>query len=113
MVQRVAIPLREFLDPTSHILDLSYLPLSFMSFYVKIKNVTLAAHATGEGDDNLSQLHGPSEDLGPDKLLELHVARVGPMSQGPDVGPEVTVLVGNKGKQTRFPLLKTGGQAKT
>ena len=113
MVQRVAIPLREFLDPTSHILDLSYLPLSFMSFYVKIKNVTLAAHATGEEDDYLSQLRGPSEDLGPDKLLELHVARVGPMNQGPDVGPKVTVLVGNKGTQTRFPLLKTGGQAKT
>lgn len=34
------------------------------------------------------------------------------MSQGPDVGPEITVLVGNKGKQTRFPLLTTGGQAK-
>ena len=35
------------------------------------------------------------------------------MSQGPDVGSEVTVLVGNKGEQTRFPLLKTGGQAET
>ena len=35
------------------------------------------------------------------------------MSQTPDVRPEVTALVGNKGKQTRFPLLKTGGQAKT
>lgn len=84
-----------------------------MSFYVKIKSVTLTAHAPGEGDDYLSQLHGPSEDLGPDKLPELHVLRVGPMSQGPDVRPEVTALVGNKGKQTRFPLLETGGQAKT
>ena len=60
------MPLRECLDPTFHILYLPYLPLSFMSLHVKIKNVTLAAHAPGEGDDCLSQLHGPSEDLGPD-----------------------------------------------
>lgn len=35
------------------------------------------------------------------------------MSQGPDVRPEVTALVGNKGSRSKIPLLETGGQAKT
>lgn len=84
-----------------------------MSFYVKIKSVTLTAHAPGEGDDYLSQLHGPSEDLGPDKLPELHVLRVGLQARAQMLDLRSLLWLETKGSKTRFPLLETGGQAKT
>ena len=75
-VQGVAMPLRPHFPHPGPLL----LPSFFYIILHAKKNVT---SCPAEGHACWSQWHGPSEDLGPDQLLELYVARMGLMGQGP------------------------------